>query len=166
MPKLTLVDKDFLDQATQTIEVSAIIAAPVSDVWSAIVDNDTWPEWFEGMTRCEGTSRPASGLDASRFVAIGPFELQETFIVWEENVSWGFSVTETNLIFAKKILEQIDFEDIGSEDAPVTRITLRGAFEPHLLTKLPFPLIKRKLAKTWKTSFSNLATMLETSSAD
>lgn len=162
MPKLAPVTSSFLEEAKQTVEASVVIAAPVAVVWDAILDYPSWTNWFEGMKSCEATSTPESGIGSTRRVVIGPLEVDETFVTWDEHKSWGFTVSETNLILAKRMLEQVDFEDIGTSDSPATRVTYLGAFEPHWLTFLPFPLLKRQMAKAWTKSFTNLAAILET----
>lgn len=156
MPALTPVDISFAETASRRIEVEHRIKAPASEIWEVITNNSTWTDWFDGMTSCETTSEVAHGVGASRRVNVGPMELDEEFIVWEENERWAFTVTNTSLALAKRMLEMIELQDVGTKAKPETLVTYTGAFQPHILTFLPFPLFKLQLKRTWKKAFENL----------
>ncbi len=156
MPDLIPVDAAFANSAPQRIEVERRIAATTVEVWKVIVDNSTWTDWFDGMTSCEPTSDPDSGVGSSRRVKVGPMQLEEQFITWDEASCWAFTVTKTSIPFAKRMLEQIELTSVGTADQPATKVHYVGAIEPHPLTKLIFPVIARQLKAAWRKSFANL----------
>ncbi len=160
MPDLILVDASFANSAPRRIEVEHRVAATTAEVWKVIVDNSTWTSWFDGMSSCEPTSDPESGVGASRRVKVGPMQLDEQFTTWEEESRWSFTVTRTSVPFAKRMLEQIELTAIGTTDQPRTMVRYTGAIEPHPLTKLIFPLLAHQLKATWRTSFANLDKMI------
>ncbi len=156
MPDLILVDAAFANGAPRRIEVEHRIAATTAEVWKVIVDNSTWTSWFDGMSSCEPTSDPDSGVGSSRRVKVGPMQLEEQFITWDEESCWAFTVSKTSIPFAKRMLEQIELASVGTAEQPATKIHYVGAIEPHPLTKLIFPVIARQLKATWHKSFANL----------
>lgn len=156
MPELTPVDISFAETASRRIEVEQDIDASASAIWAVLTDNSTWTTWFEDLTKCEWTSEQTSGVGATRQVAFGPMEVDEEFIAWDENERWAFMVTKTNLALAKRMLEMIELEDIGSKKSPKTRVRYTGAFQPHILTFLPFPLFKMQIKRSWARAFVNL----------
>ncbi len=164
MPDLIPVDATFANSAPQRIEVEHRIAATTAEVWNVIADNSTWTSWFDGMSSCEPTSDPDSGVGASRQVKVGPMQLDEQFITWEEESCWAFTVTKTSIPFAKRMLEQIELTSLestgGSAEQPATRVRYLGAIEPHPLTRLVFPLLARQLKATWRKSFANLDNLI------
>ncbi len=165
MPHLRPVSADFINQAPQTITVEHRIAAAPSNVWKAIVDNPGWTNWFDGMTSCQATSDPDSGVGATRQVKVGPMELDEEFITWDEESCWAFTVTRTSIPFAKRMLEQISLTSIGTPSQPATKVCYVGAIEPHSLTRPVFPLLARQVKATWRTSLANLDDLITRSAS-
>lgn len=162
MPKLTPVDSTFLDGspktgAPKTVVVKQHIAAPIQRVWDVIADNDTWTEWFPAMTECTTTSDPATGVGATRRVIVGALEADEIFVTWDEPHQWAFIITRTNIPMATKFLEQLEL----AEDSTGTMVTYTGAFTPHLVTKLSYPLVKRGIKKSWTEGLQGLAAHVE-----
>lgn len=157
MPKLTPVDVAFIATARQTLEVEQIVRAPIQRVWDTIADNETWTRWFSPMSECQTTSDPGTGVGATRSVVVGPLEADEEFVAWDEPNIWAFTITKTNIPMASKFLEQLEL----STHNDGTRVTYTGAFDPHLVTKLSYPLVKRQVRKAWTAGLAGLADHLK-----
>lgn len=157
MPNLTKVDAAFVETARHRIEVVQVVRAPIQKVWDTIADNNTWVRWFHAMSECETTSDPATGVGATRTVIVGALEADEEFVTWDEPNVWAFSITKTNVPMATKFIEQLELET--HDDG--TRVTYTGAFDPHLVTKLSYPLVKRQVRRAWTVGLEGLANYLK-----
>lgn len=156
MPALDPVEPSFATTAPQKVVVETTVAASTASVWGALADNDAWPKWFDPMSSCISTSDPATGVGSTRSVVVGPLEADELFIIWEPEKAWGFTITRTNLPMAKRFLEMVELEAIGTTSSPQTLVRYTGAFEPHLITKLSYPLVKRQVRSAWTKGLAGL----------
>ena len=157
MANLTKVDGAFIDTARQTVVVEQIVRAPIQKVWDTIADNDTWVRWFHDMSSCETTSDPATGVGATRSVVVGALEADEEFVTWDEPNVWAFSIVKTNIPMATKFIEQLELETHNEG----TRVTYTGAFDPHMVTKFSYPLVKRQIRKSWTVGLEGLSNYLK-----
>lgn len=156
MPKVIPVDMSYLDSGVKLLEVDRRIAASPSDIWKVLSDHATWTEWFDGMSACAATSEAVSGVGSTRQVTVGPFELDEEFIAWDENERLAFTITNTNLAMVKRFVEMVELRDVGTKKKPETLVSYIGALEPHMLTFMVSPVLKLRMKSTWKKSFANL----------
>lgn len=156
MPELEAVEAEFASTAKQVVKVERIIDATPSAIWDAITETAGWSTWFPKMTRSESVSQKAT-LGSTRTIKIGPLVAEERIIVADENRTWGFSVTRTNLPIAKRMLELLALEDVSADDRTRTRVLYTGAFEPLWLTRPTFSLVKRNVATTWRHGLDGLA---------
>jgi uncharacterized protein YndB with AHSA1/START domain len=157
MPKLTPVDAAFIATARQVVEVKQLVRAPIQRVWDTIADNNSWTKWFSPMSECRSTSEPATGVGATRSVVVGALEADEEFVAWDEPNVWAFSIVKTNIPMATKFLEHVELATHNEG----TLVTYTGAFDPHLVTKLSYPLVKRQIRKSWTTGLAGLADYLK-----
>lgn len=157
MPNLTPVDPGFIATARQVVEVSQLVRAPIQQVWDTIADNSTWTQWFTPMSECETTSDPGTGVGSTRSVVVGALEADEKFVAWDEPYVWAFTIVKTNIPLASKFLEQLELATHNEG----TQVSYTGAFDPHLVTKLSYPLVKRQIRKTWTTGLAGLADYLK-----
>lgn len=157
MANLTKVDGAFVATARHKVQVEQIVRAPIQRVWDTISDNESWPQWFKPMTECKVTSDPGTGVGATRSVVVGPLEADEEFVTWDEPNVWAFTIVKTNIPIATKFIEQIELDTHNDG----TRVTYTGAFDPHLITKLSYPLVKRSVRKAWTEGLAGLADHLK-----
>lgn len=153
MPSLEIVEPAFATTASRRVIVERTIDASPSDLWSIIVDNPGWPDWFPGMKRCDTTSAMATGVGATRTVKVGGLEAEEQFIAWDAPRRWAFCVTRTNIPLATKMLEQLELEP--TDGGTLVRYT--GAFDPHVLTRLVFGLVEKNVRSAWTGGLEGLA---------
>jgi hypothetical protein len=157
MPTLTKVDAAFVETARQKVQVEQIVRAPIQKVWDTIADSDSWPQWFKPMTECVVTSDPRTGVGATRSVVVGSLEADEEFVTWDEPNVWAFTIVKTNIPIASKFIEQLELDTHNDG----TLVSYTGAFDPHLVTKLSYPLVKRQIRKSWTAGLQGLTDHLK-----
>jgi hypothetical protein len=99
------VDPSFAASAPYACLHDADIAAPPGVVFDALVDLDSWPRRFGPSTRGEWITSPPHGIGSVRAVWIGALSLVEGFVAWEPGARLGVAVLETNVPFARALLE-------------------------------------------------------------
>ena len=159
MPNLKPVDSAFAQSAHHVVTVERTIAAPPDRIWAVIDDVGSWTEWYPGMSRCEPTSDPENGLGSTRRIKIGALVADERIIVHDPPNAWAFTVLKTNLPLANRMLEGLALSGDAGGDA--TTVTYTGAFEPHLLTRLTFSLVRRSVRSAWTRGLDGLAQQVE-----
>lgn len=153
MPTLTPVDASFAATAPHTVVVEQVIASAPGPIWAALVDNPGWTTWYPGMKRCESTSDPAHGVGSTRTVSVGGLKADETFVAWEPDKLWAFTIVKTNMPMAKRFLEQVEL--IPGDGVTTVRYT--GAFEPTWLTRPIAKLVERQIRAAWTGGLAGLA---------
>ncbi len=166
MPRLIASPPEFVDNAPVVVNVGRTIIASPEAIWAALTHNETWPEWFPDMKRCETTSSPGDGIGATRTVKVGNLVAEEQFIFWDRPKDWGFAMTKTNLPLAKQFVErvQLDTSTHQSDEAranTVTEVRYTGYIEPHLLMKPFAGLLKMQVRTTWEKALVGLAEHVE-----
>ena len=153
MPTLTPVDTSFASTAPNTVVVEQAIASAPGPIWAALADNPGWTSWYPDMKRCIDTSDPAHGVGSTRSVTVGPLKADETFVAWEPDKLWAFTIVKTNLPMAKRFLEQVEL--IPGDGVTTVRYT--GAFEPTWLTRPIAKLIEKQVRTGWTNGLAGLA---------
>lgn len=153
MPTLAPVDASFATTAPRTVVVEQVIASAPGPIWAALVDNPSWTAWFPGMKRCDDTSDPTHGVGSTRSVTVGGLKADETFVAWEPEKLWAFTIVKTNLPMAKRFLEQVEL--IPGDGVTTLRYT--GAFEPTWLTRPIAKLVEKQLRTAWTGGLAGLA---------
>ena len=156
MPVLEPVGAEFVDRAKTVVTTEVEVDVAAADLWAVLVDCSTWCAWFPDMKSCEPTSGDGRGLGSTRRVHVGALVAEETFVVWEEARAWAFSVTRTNLPLARHMFERVDLEDVGTPDAPRTRLRYTGAFTPHWLTRPLFGFVLAQIREAWTLGLTAL----------
>ncbi len=156
MPQLEPVGPEFVDRAPRVVTAEIEVDVDARDLWAALTDPSTWCDWFPDMRSCEATTSDGRGLGATRQVRVGALFVDETFVVWEEERAWAFTVTRTNLPLARHMFEGVELEPIGATGAPRTRLTYTGAFTPHWLMRPVFPFVEKQIRDAWTTGLTQL----------
>lgn len=163
MPRLQPCSPEFVGEAPVTITVGRTVHASPESIWAVLTDNESWTEWFPDMKRCESTSNPSEGVDATRVVKVGSLRAHEQFIFWDRPHDWGFTITKTNLPMASKMIErvQLDSSEHPSSNNTVTEVRYSAHLTPHLLARPILGLIKMQIRKTWEQGLVGLAGHVE-----
>lgn len=153
MPSLQPVHREFLDEAPQRIVESVDIRAGRADAWTAICDQPGWVDWFPGLERVEADPEIWTAPGDTRTVHIGRLVVREEAIVVDSEHEWGFAILSWPLPGFRRGAEAIRLAD-GPDGG--TTLTYVGAFELNLIGQVMWPVLRGRLASSWKTAFTSL----------
>ena len=153
MPSLQPVHRAFLDEAPQRVVESVDIRATRSDAWAAICDQPGWVEWFPGIERVEADPDVWTARGDTRTVHLGRLVIREEALVVEPEREWGFAILSWPLYGFRRGAEAIRLAD-GPDGG--TTLTYVGAFEVNPVGRLMWPILKGRLASSWRTAFTSL----------
>ncbi len=154
MAELIQQDLSFADTAPARAEGAAVVTASPAEVWAVLADHDRWPSWFAGVSRCRGTSTPASGVGSTREVVLsGGARFQERFIAWEEGALWAFTATEMTPPAFRSLVERVTIEAV---DADRTRVTYRMAIDPKPFLKPVMPVVTKAISRRLTSAMGSL----------
>ena len=105
MPGLEPVGLDFVDRADVVVTTEVDVPASRTELWDALVDNSTWPDWFEDCRRCEASPPIWREAGDTRRIHVGPLRIDEEAVAIEEHARWAITVTATNLLLARRMLD-------------------------------------------------------------
>ncbi len=144
MADLIPQDLAFADTAPVQMEGTAVVDGTPDEVWAVLVDHRSWPRWFgNGVTGCEPTSQPESGVGSTRSVALGrSARFDERFIAWDEPRLWAFTGTTMTPAAFTSLVERCTIEPLADGQ---TRVTYRMAIAPKGWLKPVVPLLRRKV---------------------
>lgn len=147
---------------TQTAPVKASatreIAATAAEVFAALADHETWPEWFTSITRVERFGDLTEGIGSNRSVFIGKARIDEEFIVWDEGKEWGFTVIAASIGLLRSLNELVTIQDIGPDRV---RVTYLMAIDPKPWAKPLVRVARRQLKKNLAEALDNLGPHIE-----
>ena len=133
---------------TAPVKISAAreMRATPEAVFEALADHETWPEWFEALSKVVLIADPFDGVGSKRRVHIGGrVTVDEEFIVWEPGKAWGFTCIETNRRLLTSLNELVTIQQTGPDRV---RVTYLMAMDPTPVTKVLLRLgTKRQLTK-------------------
>lgn len=121
MNELTPQAPEWIDQAPLQVRASREIIATPAEIWALLVRHDRWPEWFDALTRAEGTG--GDGLGSTRSVWIKKWRIDEEFIIWDEPRSFGFTVLAADGPigrFAASLNERVEIQVLAPDRVRVT----------------------------------------------
>lgn len=155
---LAPVEIDFLESAPRRWVVEAQLRAPRMAVWDAFVDAATWPDWFPDVHEASypGGS-PPYGVGTRRFSHVGNQHYEETMLIWDEGVRWGYRIDRTTLPLSSAHVELTEFEDDGTG----TRLRWTLAAKPRMMLRLTGPFMARMLDDLLRRAARNLDRHLE-----
>ena len=146
---------------TAPVKVSATreIAATAKEVFDALADHETWPEWFTAIDKVERIGDLHDGIGSKRRVHIGRAHVDEEFIVWEPGKAWGFTVFEANMPpLLGTLNELVTIQEIGPDRV---RVTYLMAYDPKPWAKPVLRLASRRLKKELGEALDNLGRHIE-----
>lgn len=146
------VEIDFLETAPRRYVVECVVDLPRADLWKAIVDPLTWPEWFPGVRSAAYLGDPPHGVGSVRVADVGGFLMEETMLAWEEGRRWAYRIDRSTAPLAKAQLECIDLEDCGSG----TRVRWTLATHPGILLRLTAPIFRGTVQRLLTRAMRNL----------
>jgi len=133
----------FQASATRTIE------ATPDEVFAALADHETWPEWFKSVVKVERFGDQHEGVGSNRRVFINKrISIDEEFNVWEPGERWGFVVLAASIGGLKSMVELVTIDDLGDGKSSVTyKMGIEGKIPLSLLLKVAGGPMKKNLEK-------------------
>lgn len=147
----------FVDRAPVRIEGTAVVEGTAAEAWAVLLDYPSWPRWFGGgVSSCEATSDPATGIGSTRVVGLGPggrLRFVERFIAWDDEADWAFTAIEGPGVF-RSLVERCSLLELSPTR---TRVTYRMAFDPKLGLKPLVPGLRRGIGRALTKGMEGLA---------
>ena len=84
---------EWTDRAPVKISASREIMASPDEIFTALADHESWPQWFSQLTKIERFGELDEGIGSQRRAFVNKVEIDEEFIEWEPGTVWGFTVT-------------------------------------------------------------------------
>lgn len=126
--RLEPFDDTFYDRAPFRVVTKTTIDASCEQSFATLKTGELWPKWIAAVRSVEWTSPRPLGPDATRIVTMkNGTQIDETFIVWEENQRMGFRVDQatTNALRSFGELYELTPTDDG-------KCHLRWTFALHM----------------------------------
>ena len=106
------VGLDFAESAPARYVVSETIAAPRAAVWDAFADAATWPSWFPHVEWVKYEGKMPPGVGTKRISMVAGCLHDETMVVWDKPLRWGYTINAATEALAKAQIEITEFEEI------------------------------------------------------
>jgi hypothetical protein len=137
MGKLKAVGTDFLDSAPVRVQRSAVINAPLHDVFMTVAaDPSSWGEWCPGFsTASRWTSTPPHGVGSERTMHAFGSDIVEEILVWDEDSRWTFRIKESGMGAFSAFAEDWKFDT-------VTPTSTRATWSMAADGAMPKPILK------------------------
>lgn len=103
-----LVTPAFYEQAPVHFQATHTIAATADEVFAALADTPSWPQWFPSINKAWWSSEAPHGVGSTRSVRVSRFTIDEQFIVWEPGARWGFSFVGTSFPVVRAAAELVE----------------------------------------------------------
>ncbi len=130
------------------------IAATADEVFEALADHETWPQWFTSLDRVEQFGDLDDGVGSKRRVFINRrVRVDEEFIVWEPGKAWGFTILDASIGGLRSMNELVTIQEIGPDRV---RVTYKMGIAPKAWFAPIVRLAKRSLEKNLGAALENL----------
>ncbi len=151
------VELDFLESAPRVYVVGCEVALPRAEVWDAIVDAPSWPEWFPGVRSAAYLGDPPYGVGTTRVAEVGGFRMEETMLAWEDGGRWAYRIDRSTAPLAKAQLECTELEDceVG------TRVRWTLATHPGILLRMTDRMFQGTVQRLLERAMHNLEARAE-----
>jgi len=149
-------DISFLESAPIKLSYSIRISSDAKTVYDALINPNTWPHWFPGMTSATALLEEAECL--SRIVTLNYFILfREEFLITQPNQKVAYRVSAVSIPYADELVEEFSIQQMEKEVEVKYRIGLRV----HRSLSLLSGLVERIGARSYQAALNNLKTFIE-----
>jgi len=159
VPSLQPVDAEFLDSAPFRVVTEVLVSAPIEACWSLLVDQASWPQWFDDMSTVEANPWLWTEPGQTRQVTVNKLKVDEVAISLEPQREYAFSITKWPLPIAKRAAEGVRLVDRTDGESPRTQLTYIGAFELTWFSKWLEPILQRRFNAAWGPALQNLGAL-------
>ncbi len=108
---LRAVGLEFLRTAPQLHRLEAVVAASRDAVFGALADASHWHEWFPGVEWARYGGPGAPGVGTLRESQVAGTRYDETMLVWEQPLRWGYRIDRATQPVAKAQVEMHELEE-------------------------------------------------------
>lgn len=145
---------EWIHQAPFRASATRMVPAPPDEVFAALADHETWPEWFESIDAVERFGDLHEGLGSNRRVHINArISAEEEFHVWEPGEAWGFVVLSTTMPGIRSMVELVTIDDL--EDGR-SRVTYTMGIDARFPLSLLLRAARAGVAKNLGRALENL----------
>jgi uncharacterized protein YndB with AHSA1/START domain len=160
MAKLTTQPPEWIHTAPIQITATREMSATADDVFTALADHESWPEWFAAIQRVERFGDLNEGLGSNRRVFINKrVAIDEEFNVWEPGKKWGFVVLESTVGGLKSMSELVTIDGAANDRVSVT---YKMGIEPKAVLAPILGIAKGGMKKNLEKALAGLENQLTT----
>ncbi len=146
---------EWIAKAPVKVSAAREMRATPDQVFAALCDHESWPEWFTSIQKVERLGDQREGVGSRRRVTVNKrFVVDEEFIVWEPGRAWGFTVYEASTGAFRTLNELVQIQAIADDR---TRVTYTMGFDPNPVVGVLMSLgAKKMLARNLGQALDNL----------
>lgn len=154
--KLTPATMDLLDTAEWVFSMDVDLPANIDEVWAVLVDNTSWPDWFNDCKSMTANPDTWTSAGDTRSIHTGLFKIDEAAVELTEPTRWAMTFTSANIPIAKTMLEVLDLSDTSRNGEERTEIRWTGALNPPVYLKPFRKVLESQLTAVWAPSLESL----------
>ena len=160
MATLTKQPAEWIHSAPVQASATRELDASPGEVFEALCDHESWPEWFETIKKVERFGSIETGVGSNRRVFINDrIAIDEEFNVWEPNTAWGFTILSMKLPVLKSMNELVTIEDLGEDRS---KVTYTMGIAPKALFVPLVKVARKQLSKNLGAALDNLGPHIAT----
>jgi hypothetical protein len=146
---------DFIDGAPYRFENTVELEASSEAVFDVFADGESWPRWFDGITRVVWTSPEPKGVGTTRTVTLTTMTVYEHFLAWDRGRRFAFRFEGCSLPLCHAGVEDYRLEDLGGGRS---RFFYGVYLEPTLVVRLAGPIARAHFARMFRRAAEGLRT--------
>ena len=126
--EMTPQPPEWTDRAPVKISASREIMASSDEIFAALADHQSWPQWFSQLTKIESLGELTEGVGSKRRAFVNKVEIDEEFIEWEPGTVWGFTVTAVRGVpsMIESMSERVSIQQLSPDRCRVTYLMAIG----------------------------------------
>ena len=159
MPSLTPQPPEWVHSAPFQTSTTRVLDATPDRVFDALADHESWPEWFDAITKVERYGDLHEGVGSKRRIFLNKrVSIDEEFNVWEPGERWGFVVLRSTVPGLNSMSELVTIDDQGDGTSSVTyKMAIDAKFPLSLVLKRAAEPIAQKLGDALENLGGRLA---------
>lgn len=146
---------EWIQEAPVRVIAARELAATPAEIFDALCDHESWPEWFTSLQRVERIGDQREGVGSRRRVSLSKrLVFDEEFNVWDPGKAWGFTVFEASTKAFRTLNELVEIQAISDDR---TRITYTMGFDPNPIVGFLMKIgVKGLIKKNLSEALENL----------
>ena len=126
--EMTPQPPEWTDRAPVKISASREIKASPDEIFSALADHESWPQWFSQLTKIERFGELNEGVGSKRRAFVKKVEIDEEFTAWDPGKVWGFTVVALRGVppVIESMSERVSIQQLSPDRCRVTYLMALG----------------------------------------